>query len=143
MNERDSEELSQLLKNPEFKELDRQLYLLYSRLLLANIKAVYVPDDGRSIPGVDGRLIAFNPGWEELKFKRFISEFHKEAERIAWQMAKFFPKTRRLDWKERFVAFAVYGNYTAIPTRDIFFVTRYLSEAEKKKPYLTRRKIQE
>lgn len=132
MNERDSEELSQLLKNPEFLELDKQLYLLHSRLLFNHIKAVYIPDDGRSIPGVDGRLIAFNPGWEASRFKHFISEFHKEAERIAWQMAKFFPKTRRFDWKERFIGFAVLGDYEAIPTRDIFFITHYLLDTEKK-----------
>lgn len=132
MDERDTEEFSQQLQNPKFKELDEQLYLLHSRLTLANIKAVYVPDDGRSIPGVDGQLIVINPGWQESRFKRFISEFHKEAERIAWQMAKFFPKPRRLDWKERFVAFAVFGDYETIPNRDIFFVTRHLSEADGK-----------
>lgn len=133
MNERDLEDFLQLLKNPEFKELDTQLYVLHSRLRLANIKAVYVPDDGRSIPGVGGQpFIIKPPGWEEAKFNRFISEFFREADRIAWQMARFFPNPRRLVWKERFVAFAVLGDYAEIPTRDVFFITRCLSKKEEK-----------
>lgn len=132
MNERDSEELSRQLKNSEFLELDRQLSVLHGKLLLSNVKAVYVPDDGRS-PGGNRKFIAFNPGWDEQNLNRFLSEFLKDVEKIAWQMAGFFPKTRRLDWKERFIAFAVLGDYNAIPTRDIFFVIAHLSDTEEKK----------
>lgn len=123
MSERDYKALVDLRKDAEFFALERELYTLHARLLLNDVRAVYIPDSTTF-------FVLPHPKMDNEARKHFSSAFLREAERISRHMSKFFPISQRWMWQERFIGYAVYGDFRPIPSGARFIIPSYLDDEE-------------
>lgn len=124
MNQRELQQLKEQRAKTDFAALERRLFVLHAQLLSNRIKAFYVPHAASFAMVV--QAVA-----DRKKQQKLAATILREAERVAGEMCKHFPRNKRWIWEQRFVAFAVHGDYRSIPEIDQHIIVSFLPPAER------------